>query len=155
MSFRIRVMSREDLDRVLELAGETVEAPRWTRHDYEQILQAPADGPVMRSAWVALSDRPVGFAAASWLRGEIAAELETVVIEQRYRRQGIATALVADCRQWAAREGASMVRLEVRASNAAALALYQRCGFSTVGVRRAYYSAPVEDALLLQVPSAR
>jgi ribosomal-protein-alanine N-acetyltransferase len=40
----------------------------------------------------------------------------------------------------------------VRASNAAALALYHRCGFSAAGVRRAYYSAPVDDALLLQVP---
>jgi ribosomal-protein-alanine N-acetyltransferase len=154
MSFPIRAMGQQDLDRVLMLAAESLEAPRWTRHDYEQILHAPADAPVSRSAWVAASEiRLVGFAVASWLRGETAAELENLVVEQGYRRQGIGTALIADCRQWAARGGASMVRLEVRASNAAALALYRRCGFSTAGVRRAYYAAPVEDALLLQVPS--
>ena len=53
---------------------------------------------------------------------------------------------------WAPTPGPPPIRLEVRASNAAALALYQRHGFSAAGVRRAYYSAPVEDALLLQAP---
>jgi [ribosomal protein S18]-alanine N-acetyltransferase len=40
--------------------------------------------------------------------------------------------------------------LEVRASNDAALVLYHRHGFNAVGVRPAYYSAPIEDALLLE-----
>jgi ribosomal-protein-alanine N-acetyltransferase len=53
---------------------------------------------------------------------------------------------------WAANAGASGVRLEVRASNAAAIALYRRNGFCQVGIRRAYYSAPVEDAVLMQAP---
>jgi ribosomal-protein-alanine N-acetyltransferase len=53
---------------------------------------------------------------------------------------------------WAAKAGATTIRLEVRASNAAALALYQRYGFSTTGLRRAYYSVPVEDAVLLEAP---
>ena len=53
---------------------------------------------------------------------------------------------------WAAKAGAITIRLEVRASNAPALALYQRYGFSTRGVRRAYYSVPVEDALILEAP---
>jgi [ribosomal protein S18]-alanine N-acetyltransferase len=154
VNFHTRVMGEQDLDRVLTLAGESLEAPRWTRHDYEQILLAPADAAVMRSSWVAVSEvRLVGFAVASWLPGETAAEVENLVVAQGYRRQGIGTALIADCRRWAATAGASIVRLEVRASNAAALALYHRCGFSTAGVRRAYYAAPVEDALLLQVPS--
>ena len=154
MNFHTRVMGEQDLDRVLTLTAESLEAPRWTRHDYEQILHAPADAGVMRSAWVAVSEtRLVGFAVAGWLPGETAAELESLMVEQGYRRQGIGAALIADCRQWAARAGASTVRLEVRASNAGALALYHRCGFSTAGVRPAYYAAPVEDALLLQVPS--
>jgi [ribosomal protein S18]-alanine N-acetyltransferase len=153
MRLVIRPMGQQNLDRVLVLAGESIEAPRWTRHDYEQILHPPADAAVIRSAWVAVCERSVvGFAAASWLRGETAAELENLVVDQGYRRQGIGAALLGECGQWAARAGASILRLEVRASNAAALALYHRCGFSAAGVRRAYYSAPVEDALLLQVP---
>lgn len=159
-TFLVRPMVQQHVDRVLVLAGESAEAPRWARHNYEQILQAPADAAqtahCLRFARVAESEsRVVGFAVASWLRGETAAELENLVVEQGYRRQGIGAALVADCRQWAAGQGASILRLEVRASNVAALALYHRCGFSTAGVRRAYYSAPVEDALLLQVGCVR
>ncbi len=94
----------------------------------------------------------VGFAAASWLRQEAAAEVEGLVVEREHRRQGIGAALIDACMAWAANAGASAIRLEVRASNAAATALYRRLGFSTTGVRRAYYSAPVEDALLLEAP---
>ena len=92
----------------------------------------------------------VGFAVASWLRQETAAELEGLFVAHDFRRQGIGGALVRACMVWAANCGASAVRLEVRASNEAALALYHRHGFSAVGVRPAYYSAPNEDALLLE-----
>jgi ribosomal-protein-alanine N-acetyltransferase len=93
-----------------------------------------------------------GFAVASWLRQEVVAEVEGLFVEMDCRRQGVGSALVAACMAWAAKAGASKVRLEVRASNTAAHALYRRYGFSTAGVRRAYYSAPVEDALVLQAP---
>ena len=51
-------------------------------------------------------------------------------MDRAYRRQGIGGALIEACMAWAANAGASTVRLEVRASNAAAMALYHRHGFS-------------------------
>jgi ribosomal-protein-alanine N-acetyltransferase len=48
-----------------------------------------------------------------------------------------------------ARLGARRATLEVRRSNAAARQLYERFGFSVVGIRQDYYSNPVEDALVL------
>ena len=89
---------------------------------------------------------------SNWLRQEPAAEVEGLFVELNCRRQGVGSALISACMGWAAKVGASRVRLEVRASNTAAHALYRRYGFSTAGVRRAYYSAPVEDALVLQAP---
>ncbi len=47
------------------------------------------------------------------------------------------------------RLGATRATLEVRASNAAALRLYDRLGFYLAATRRNYYSNPVEDALIL------
>lgn len=152
MSFLIRALAAEDLDRVLALAAGS-EGPRWTRSDYEGILLAEPSDPLQRCGLVALSDGCLsGFALTSWLRPETSAELEGVFVDRAYRRQGIGSALVAACMIWAANAGAATVRLEVRASNAPALALYHRYGFSTTGVRRAYYSVPVEDALLLEAP---
>jgi ribosomal protein S18 acetylase RimI-like enzyme len=148
----IRALSPDDLDRVPALAAAS-DGPRWTRSDYEGILLADPSGPLHRCGLVALSDDYLaGFALTSWLRHESSAELEGVFVDRAYRRQGIGSALVAACMAWAAHTGASTVRLEVRASNAAARALYQRYGFSTTGLRPAYYSVPVEDALLLEAP---
>jgi [ribosomal protein S18]-alanine N-acetyltransferase len=153
VSFTIRPMAAEDIDPLLLLAGESVDAPQWTRRDYQQILLAEPSGLLRRNGLVALSGaRLTGFAAASWLRQETAAEVEGVMVDRGHRRQGIGAALIGACMAWAAGAGASTIRLEVRASNLAALALYRRLGFSAVGVRRAYYSAPLEDALLLQAP---
>ena len=49
-----------------------------------------------------------------------------------------------------ARLGASRATLEVRRSNDPARLLYERFGFSVAGVRRAYYTKPVEDAIILR-----
>jgi ribosomal-protein-alanine N-acetyltransferase len=158
MSFSVRAMTAQDIDEVVKLAARFVEAPHWARRDYEQMpLPAPQTSPsatpptsLTRCSVVALSDSSLaGFAVASWLSQE-PAEIEGVVVDEKYRRQGIGSGLIRACKEWAANAGALSIRLEVRASNAAALALYQRHGFSVVGHRRAYYSAPIEDAVLLQ-----
>jgi [ribosomal protein S18]-alanine N-acetyltransferase len=148
----IRPLAAEDLDGVPALAAAS-DGPRWTRSDYEGILLAAPSDPLQRCGLVALSDGHLsGFAVTSWLRHETAAELEGVFVDRAYRRLGIASALVRACMAWAANAGTTTIRLEVRASNAAALALYKRYGFSTTGFRRAYYSVPVEDAVLLEAP---
>jgi ribosomal-protein-alanine N-acetyltransferase len=153
VSFVVRNLAAQDLDDVLVLAAESLEAPHWNRRDYEQILLAQPSDPLLRCGLVADSEGKVaGFAVASWLRHEAVAEVEGLFVELDCRRQGVGSALIAACMAWAVKAGASKVRLEVRASNTAAHALYRRHGFSTAGVRRAYYSAPVEDALVLQAP---
>jgi ribosomal-protein-alanine N-acetyltransferase len=144
-------MEAGDIDRVLVLARESFEAPRWARSDYEKLLVDTPAPLLVRHGLVALRGASLaGFVVASWLRQEPAAELEGLFVDPDFRRQGIGASLVTACMTWAANAGASVVRLEVRASNAAALALYQRQGFQAVGVRPAYYSAPTEDALLLE-----
>jgi ribosomal-protein-alanine N-acetyltransferase len=152
VSFSVRAMTAQDIDDVLMLATRSVEGPHWTRGDFEQILQPTAT--LTRCSVVALSDSCLaGFAVASWLPQETAAEIEGLVVAEKSRRQGIGSALMGACMAWAAKFGASSMRLEVRASNAAALALYHCHGFSAVGSRRAYYSAPIEDAVLLHAPT--
>jgi ribosomal-protein-alanine N-acetyltransferase len=157
VSFRIRSMGEQDLDRALALAAESVEAPRWSRSHYEQTLVAAPAALVLHCSLVAVDDAldgetPVGFAVASWLPGDAAAQVENLVVDQGFRRKGIGSALIGAAKDWAANAGASAMRLEVRAANAAALTLYRRLGFCPAGVRRAYYSDPIDDALLLRVP---
>ena len=65
------------------------------------------------------------------------------------RRRGIAEALLHELLRRAEEKGLAFVTLEVRASNAPAIALYEKLGFAPVGVRKNYYSAPVEDGVLM------
>ncbi len=57
--------------------------------------------------------------------------------------------------QWVCESGAEAMQLEVRASNGAAIGLYQRLGFVEQGRRKGYYSAPAEDAVLMGVAMER
>lgn len=74
--------------------------------------------------------------------------INNVAVDPRFRRQGVAGQLVeAFLRFGAAR--LAFLTLEVRASNAPAIALYEKYGFTQVGRRRDYYDDPREDALLM------
>ena len=74
--------------------------------------------------------------------------INNVAVDPRFRRQGVAGQLVeAFLRFGAAR--LAFLTLEVRASNAPAIALYEKYGFTQAGRRRDYYDDPREDALLM------
>ena len=75
--------------------------------------------------------------------------IANVAVSPVFRRQGIGRQLVRTLLERS--KDLAFVTLEVRASNAAAIALYTECGFQSVGVRKKFYSHPTEDALLMTV----
>ena len=102
------------------------------------------------SLWlVALDgDCVVGYVGSQSVMGE--SDMMNIAVDPNYRRQGVAAALVDElaCRL-KARENHCLT-LEVRASNAAAIALYEKLGFTQIGRRPNYYRSPKEDALILR-----
>jgi [ribosomal protein S18]-alanine N-acetyltransferase len=75
--------------------------------------------------------------------------INTLAVAPESRRRGYATTLLQAVMREAETEGAVKATLEVRASNAAALALYERLGFRISARRPGYYTNPQEDALIL------
>jgi ribosomal-protein-alanine N-acetyltransferase len=75
--------------------------------------------------------------------------INNVAVRVEYRRRGIGSALLTRILEEGQRLDATAAFLEVRAGNSLAQALYERCGFRSVGRRRNYYSAPLEDALIM------
>jgi ribosomal-protein-alanine N-acetyltransferase len=71
-----------------------------------------------------------------------------VAVDPDRRRHGIATALIAALLAEVG-DRDSQVTLEVRRSNAGAIALYERFGFRSAGVRRRYYQDNGEDAVIM------
>jgi [ribosomal protein S18]-alanine N-acetyltransferase len=152
MSIRARAMQPGDLGAVLAIAAAAPEAPQWRDAEYGAYLEGDGRDPLLRVAVVAEADgRVAGFAAATLLVDgtENRCELDTMAVDPGARRRGMGRALLEAVLAWAAERGARRMGLEVRRSNAAALALYGRMGFAVEGRRAGYYADPVEDALVL------
>ena len=95
---------------------------------------------------VALEDgEVVGYVGSQTVLQE--ADMMNIAVADSHRRRGIAKMLVEELiRQL----DAYQLTLEVRASNAPAIALYEALGFLQVGLRKNYYRKPKEDALILR-----
>lgn len=107
----------------------------------------PGPGAPEGRVWVARGDDGIaGYLEARLVADELHVLALAVIPEARRRRA--ASALLAHALADAAARGARVAQLELRASNAPALALYRRFGFAVVGARARYY-ADGEDALLL------
>ena len=74
--------------------------------------------------------------------------ITNIAVKKAFRRQGIATVLINELLKML-NDKLSFISLEVRASNSAAIKLYELLGFEKAGIRKNFYSAPKEDALIM------
>lgn len=94
-------------------------------------------------------DEVVGYAGlVVYAPGE--AYVQTIGVTTRKQRAGIGTALLEALLGEACQRNAQRVDLEVRADNATAIALYEKHGFTSIGVRRGYYQPSGADALVMR-----
>ena len=77
------------------------------------------------------------------------AAITNVAVSSKYRRQGIAEAIISRLQERARERECHVISLEVRVSNTPAISLYEKLGFKIVGTRRGFYSNPREDAYVM------
>ena len=80
------------------------------------------------------------------------AHITTIAVRRSHRRRGLGELLLIAAIDRATSLGASVVTLEVRVSNLAAQALYEKFGFAKVGIRPRYYGDNNEDAIIMTSP---
>lgn len=93
-----------------------------------------------------------GGAAIALLTGYYAVgegDITNVAVLPAHRRRGLAQRLITEFESLLP-DDAEAVFLEVRESNAPAIALYKKCGFDTLSVRKNFYSNPRENALVMR-----
>lgn len=140
----VRTLRNGDLEAVLSIAQDSPEASNWSRESYLELLrQDGALGLLWEDAGAV-----VGFLIGRVVADQ--AEILNLAVEKNRRRRGGASALLAAALENFRVRGAHSVFLEVRASNAAAIAFYSNAGFEISGRRRAYYSIPLEDAVTMK-----
>lgn len=76
------------------------------------------------------------------------AQIMDLAVHPDFRREGVAQALTDVAIDYCRADGAGKLMLEVRESNTAARALYEKNGFKAVGERKNYYTLPTENAVL-------
>ena len=139
----IRRMKIEDASMIAELEKQCFSDP-WS----EKSIASEAVNPL--SYWLVAE---IDGAIAGYVGSQTvldAADMMNLAVSADYRRRGIGQALVNALTDYLRQNGVIALLLEVRASNAQAIELYQKMGFEQVGRRPKYYHNPREDALILR-----
>ena len=142
--------SEEDVEALVDLEQRCHSHP-WRASSFrEEMLDATRGGVVVLRAPYEPAEPArgiVGYYAYRVVADEM--HLLNLVVAPELRRSGLGAFMLSRALEQGARRGAEAVYLEVRRSNRAAQALYERFGFLTVSVRPDYYTDPREDALVL------
>jgi len=138
-----RRMRRVDLEQILVLEKQLFASP-WSREMFEEELRE-------KNHVLALVLEDAGTIAGYLIAYLVADEVHIANIGAATDRQrrGIGQWMMRNLLDQAEKDGFTLAHLEVRRSNRAAIALYEKLGFRIVGVRKNYYQQEKEDALLM------
>jgi [ribosomal protein S18]-alanine N-acetyltransferase len=139
-----------DVVAVAGLLAQSPEAAQWSVSVLAPGAAIAANTPASADVLLAVQaqDREiVGIVVVRTVACEV--EILNLAVLPASRRRGWASGLVQAALAGARSAGARRAFLEVRESNVGARTFYARMGFVEVGRRRAYYSGPMEDALIL------
>jgi ribosomal-protein-alanine N-acetyltransferase len=134
----------EDLAGVMEVDRSSFATP-WSREMYDAELQ---NSGISFIVVLRIPEcRVAGYCSYRLVVDEV--HINNVAVRTECRSKGFGRCLVEYALREGRNRGATRVLLEVRSGNVAARQLYESLGFTTIGLRRAYYREPVEDALVL------
>lgn len=142
----IRLLCEGDLSQVAEIERLCFSEP-WSEKSLELLM------------------RDTNFGLVALCEGRVAAyvgvisvapegEITNVATHPDFRRRGLASELLERLKKEASERGIESIFLEVRRSNTAARALYEKQGFEVIGERKGFYSNPKEDAVLMITQSS-
>lgn len=152
---RMRPMAPEDVPVVAAIEARSFSLP-WSERAFRAELAEkrnshlivaegpPPDGDGSRPG------RVLGYAC--WWLVVDECHILNLAVSPECRRRGVADVLLAGLLEGARKRGAGRATLEVRASNRAAIALYEKHGFAPVAFRKEYYPDNQEDALIMWKP---
>lgn len=142
MGITVREFREEDIAELCRIETASFSMP-WSEKDFHDLLThsyccyvvAEEDGKVIGCC---------GF-TDSLHEGNI----DNVVVEEAHRGKGVAQTMLRELIARGEDRGIEAFTLEVRVSNEAAIHVYEKLGFHSVGIRPRFYERPVEDAMIM------
>lgn len=138
----IKTMKPEDVEKVYRVEEACFSVP-WSLENFRNIFRYGEN--YYLTAWD--GDEIVGFIGLMAVAGE--GDITNVAVLPSHRKQGIGDLLVRSMIALAKEKEISKIMLEVRASNEAAIHLYEKYGFEFICIRKKYYQKPTEDANIM------
>lgn len=142
MNYHLTTMNAEHIPQIAALEKTCFSHP-WSEELLRQALWNEAAAIVVAEGE---NGTVLGYAGVSTVLDE--GYIDNVAVAPQFRRQGVADELIAALVRFG-RAKLAFLTLEVRASNAPAIALYAKHGFREAGRRKNYYDDPKEDAILM------
>jgi len=140
----VRIVDEGSLDVLVEINNQSFTHP-WTRGMFVEELKQLEKSYLL--AAVTTNGVIVGYCSVWNIVDHL--QINSVAVRLKYRGRGVGLALLNTVVDLGGQLGAANILLEVRRSNAAARTLYRRLAFNEIGQRDAYYSQPIEDAVIL------
>ena len=142
MYYEIVPMDRSHVDQVAALERACFSMP-WSETQLSDVLYSDD------AVFIVAEDEEgnvIGYAGLTTVLDE--GYINNIAVEEAARKHGVASALLDVFVRFAA-INLSFLTLEVRKSNAPAIALYEKFGFQQLGIRKGFYSHPREDAVIM------
>lgn len=143
-NLEISKMCLEDIERICELERLCFSSP-WSETALKDELEN------LNALFLAckIDGKVAGYIGSICVLDECS--ITNVAVFPEFRRMSVGNALVTSLCSLAKEKGITSIFLEVRKSNDAARALYEKCGFSVCGQRKNFYTAPNEDAYIMSI----
>ncbi len=139
---RFELLSKDDLPQIRPLENEAYPDP-WTQGMF---LQEISNG-TSHFYLAFYEDELVAYGGFWLILDEV--HITKVTVAHARRRAGLGAAFMGFLERLGRKLGGTVVRLEVRESNLAARTLYERAGYEEIGIRKRYYAATGEDAIVM------
>ena len=150
--FKIVPMNERSIPEILDLA-EAARLAQWSYEDYRAELM------LENSLTIQIEDNQnnniAGFMVMRLITSTNTneysqADILNIAVSHKYRKRGVGSQLILKGIKEAAKQGPSLIWLEVRRSNAAAISFYEKHGFRVEYDRKNFYTEPIEDALVMK-----
>ena len=138
----IRNMLETDLSAVHEMECCIFSKP-WSMNDFRESIKEEQNLYLV----VEEKDEITAYCGLWGVAGE--GQINNVAVKKDLRGRGIAYAMLRDLIERGKEQGLTSFTLEVRMSNLPAITLYHKLGFEDAGIRKNFYEAPAEDALIM------
>ena len=141
--YKLVPMSGDNVGQIAQIEQECFSHP-WSEH----MLRDELDN--LNASFIAAqldSGEIIGYAGLTVVLDE--GYINNIAVREKYRKNCVASELLKVFIRFAQANQLAFLTLEVRESNAPALALYNKFGFEQVGCRKNYYDDPTENAILM------